>query len=270
MTALSLIVDPTLDADGLMLEGIDTTSGPLFSVSETAKFFFDRSSHWIRWLESCNYPVKDTEKTAAARKKAREKAKAKGRPVKKVDPYYKACGMNPAQHSTGLARKHKGHWRMMLDGELLTPIRTGSNARKYDLSVIEKIAHALASHNVIDGNQLRQALTIVRAQAEMHGYLQSPLDFQSIEVECEDCVGTGLVTCEHCLGNGTVEAEGEEVDCSQCTGRGEDECQRCDGTGAVDPNLPSLLLAEGADPEPDTEIDITEYTEEPVSVPADA
>lgn len=53
-----------LDPDHLIFEGIDTfrayTSkkgepkirGPIFTVSEMAKFFFARTNHWVRWLES--------------------------------------------------------------------------------------------------------------------------------------------------------------------------------------------------------------------------
>lgn len=114
MTALTMLADPALDTDKFMLEGIDTSEKPLYSVSTMAEVFFARSSHWVRWLENEN--------------------------------------------------------QMVLDGEPLVPIRTESNARKYDLSLIEKIAHALASHGKISPQQLRHALTIVRTQAQMYGY----------------------------------------------------------------------------------------------------
>ena len=45
------ITDATLDPDRMMLEGVDTSKGPTYSISEVAKFFFARSTHWIRWLE---------------------------------------------------------------------------------------------------------------------------------------------------------------------------------------------------------------------------
>lgn len=61
--------------------------------------------------------------------------------------------------------------RLVLDGEPLTPVRTASNARKYDLALVEKIAHALASNGTITGDRLRQALLLVRIQAEMHRYI---------------------------------------------------------------------------------------------------
>lgn len=34
-----------------LLDGIDTSQGPIFSVSEVAKVFFARSPHWIRWKD---------------------------------------------------------------------------------------------------------------------------------------------------------------------------------------------------------------------------
>lgn len=37
-----------IPADRMMLNGIDTTAGPLFTVSQVAKVFFRRSSHWLR------------------------------------------------------------------------------------------------------------------------------------------------------------------------------------------------------------------------------
>lgn len=37
----------------------DVDDKPLFTVSETAKFFFARSPHWIRWLEGENKMVLD-------------------------------------------------------------------------------------------------------------------------------------------------------------------------------------------------------------------
>jgi hypothetical protein len=115
MTALTILADPALDTEKFMLEGIDTSAKPLYSVSTMAQVFFARSSHWVRWLE--------------------------------------AEGM------------------LVLDGEPLIPVRTDSNARKYDLALIEKIAHALASNKKIEISQLRHALTIVKTQAQMYNYI---------------------------------------------------------------------------------------------------
>ena len=50
-TPTVFLVDPELPADHLILDGIDTSREPRFSVSEVAKFFFKRNSHWVRWAE---------------------------------------------------------------------------------------------------------------------------------------------------------------------------------------------------------------------------
>lgn len=150
MTNATLLADQVIGIDQMVLEGKDTSGGPLFSVSEMAMFFFARSSHWVRWLETCDFKVPDPK-----------------RPDR-----LKACGKRPEQHHDEEAEAHKGSWRLCLDGELLEPVRTKSNARKYDLALIEKIAHALASNGTIKVPQLRQALHLVKIQAEMHGYLE--------------------------------------------------------------------------------------------------
>lgn len=46
-----VVEDKKLPAKGFILDGIDTSSEPTFSVSEVGKFFFARSSHWVRLLE---------------------------------------------------------------------------------------------------------------------------------------------------------------------------------------------------------------------------
>ena len=40
-----------VDPNEPIFDGIDTTSGPRFSTAEVAKFFFGKSSHWMRWRE---------------------------------------------------------------------------------------------------------------------------------------------------------------------------------------------------------------------------
>lgn len=140
---IELLMLDGIDAEHLMLDGIDTSKGPLYSVSQLAEFFFVRSSYWVRWLESCHYTYPD-----------------------KHD-----CNVAPAQHTTKMRREHQHTWKFMLDGKLLLPLRTDSNARKYDLALVEQIAHALASNGTIKFDQLRQCLRLVKIQAEMHGYL---------------------------------------------------------------------------------------------------
>lgn len=151
---IELLMLDGIDAEHLMLEGIDTSKGPLYSVSAMAEFFFVRSSYWVRWLESCHFTYHDKEG--------------------KHD-----CNVAPAQHTPKMREEHQHTWKFMLDGELLLPLRTDSNARKYDLALVERIAHALASNGTIKFDQLRQCLRLVKIQAEMHGYLpdeRTPID----------------------------------------------------------------------------------------------
>lgn len=92
-------------------------------------------------------------------------------PPKKV-PLYSVSTMAEVffARSSHWVRWLENEGQMVLDGEPLVPIRTQSNARKYDLPLIEKIAHALASNGKITAPQLRHALIIIRAQAQMYGY----------------------------------------------------------------------------------------------------
>lgn len=109
------IQDAAIDPDKMMLAGVDTSKKPVFTISEMAKVFFARTSHWVRWLESGD--------------------------------------------------------KMVLDGEPVGKRRSGHSAREYTLTDVEEIAHGLAQQGVINGTQLRQTLTMVKVQAEMHGYI---------------------------------------------------------------------------------------------------
>lgn len=42
---------PYLPPDRFLLDGIDTSEGPTFTVSEAGKVFFNRGAHWMRWSE---------------------------------------------------------------------------------------------------------------------------------------------------------------------------------------------------------------------------
>lgn len=46
-----MVTDSRVDPSAFILDGIDTSAGPVFSVGEAARFFFARSSHWMRWVE---------------------------------------------------------------------------------------------------------------------------------------------------------------------------------------------------------------------------
>lgn len=45
------LVNPKIPADDPILDGIDVSEKPHYTVSEVAKFFFARSAHWVRWRE---------------------------------------------------------------------------------------------------------------------------------------------------------------------------------------------------------------------------
>lgn len=62
-----VVTDARLDPDKLMLDGVDTAKEPHFTVSEVAKVFFARTSHWIRWLESQQAFILDGENVAERR-----------------------------------------------------------------------------------------------------------------------------------------------------------------------------------------------------------
>jgi hypothetical protein len=70
---VTAVPDPVLDSDQMMLEGIDTSKKPTFSISEMARFFFGRTPHWIRWLESKEplaldgIPIKEMRTASGAR-----------------------------------------------------------------------------------------------------------------------------------------------------------------------------------------------------------
>ena len=151
-TTVTLLADQVLDTEKLMLDGIDTSAKPLYSVSEMAGFFFARSPHWVRWLEACHYTTPVLNKKTGKTKQV-------------------PCLISTVAHSKKMREAHQSTWKFMLDGELLLPLRTEANARKYDLALVEKIAHALASHGTIKTSQLRQALMLVKIQAEMYEYL---------------------------------------------------------------------------------------------------
>lgn len=103
--------------DRMILDEIDTSAGPYFSVTEAGKVFFGRSGHWIRWREREGF--------------------------------------------------------MSLDGEQVGTSRSNGQMgyRRYSLSDIERMAHALAQTGAIDGSQLLHTLRVVQAMARIYQYL---------------------------------------------------------------------------------------------------
>jgi hypothetical protein len=60
-------------------------------------------------------------------------------------------------------------------------------------------------------------------------------DTQYIEVECDECYGSGDEECNRCEGTGredcdTCDSDGT-IDCDTCDGEGTEECRYCDGSG---------------------------------------
>lgn len=63
-----------LPEDHMILEGIDTSEGPLFSVTEAGKVFFGRSGHWIRWRERDGALVLDGVPVGRGRRAGKKKS----------------------------------------------------------------------------------------------------------------------------------------------------------------------------------------------------
>lgn len=62
-----VVTDSRLPTDKFILEDIDVTREPVFTVSEVAKVFFARSPHWIRWRERKGFFVLDGEDVSGQR-----------------------------------------------------------------------------------------------------------------------------------------------------------------------------------------------------------
>lgn len=65
-----VVTDARVDPDRFMLEGIDTSKEPLYSVGEVGKVFFNRTSHWVRWVEREGKLVLDGKPVAQERSAA--------------------------------------------------------------------------------------------------------------------------------------------------------------------------------------------------------
>lgn len=126
--------------NGFIIDDIDVSANPHFTVSEVAKFFFARSPHWVRWRQDKGYFVLD------------------GKPV----------GINrkvPKKNADGPVLNEKG------DPEFEIVAGGSEGARIYTLDDVEKMAYALAERQAIDGQKLQQILRLVDAQARLWEYL---------------------------------------------------------------------------------------------------
>lgn len=124
-------VQQIVDADGTVID--EVLPKPIFTVQEVAKFFFGKSSDWMRWRIQPDKPPA----------KASDEEKANWVP----------------RYPNGM---------LVLDGEPLPERRTKSNYRYYTLADVEKMAHALKQHNAIDGHTLNTAVSLVKYVAEQY------------------------------------------------------------------------------------------------------
>lgn len=68
-------------------------------------------------------------------------------------------------------RKHQRQSSESVDLGKVEPLRTEAKYHSYRLWDIERMAHAFASHQVIDGVHLERVVTMVRIVAQLYGYL---------------------------------------------------------------------------------------------------
>lgn len=106
-----VITDEGIPADHLILDGVDLSEGPTYTIGELAKFFFGRSDHWVRWRERNDMFV--------------------------------------------------------FDGVPVGTQRTETGIRFYSLADVEKMGHALAENNKIDGYELSLILKLVLFEARV-------------------------------------------------------------------------------------------------------
>lgn len=155
-----IVADPKIDPDRFMLEGIDTSEKPLFTVSEVAKFFFARSAHWMRWRERSFFfmlggdPKCEHHEMKKKMILREDESGKKKRVAKSVPDSWVKNGVCTRCGATEVGAR-----------------RTGEGARTYSLSDIEKIAHALARRNAITGTQLRNTLSLVANEARVWGFI---------------------------------------------------------------------------------------------------
>lgn len=139
-------VDQVIDPQRPLFIGIDVSEAPHFTVSEAAKFFFKRSSHWIRLQENLGLVTRTQTCSDCA---------GSGQVRNKHSHWVKCKGCN------GLTTRQ----------QRVATHRTAGGARYYDLVDIEDLAQALFENKVIDEEQLRQALGIARLQGRLWNYL---------------------------------------------------------------------------------------------------
>lgn len=91
-----MVTDTRLPEDRMLLDGIDVSREPLFTVSEVAKFFFARSPHWIRWRERKGFFVLDGEVVGEREKLPNGKLAARSYNLADVEKMAHALASNGA------------------------------------------------------------------------------------------------------------------------------------------------------------------------------
>lgn len=155
-----ILQDPRLDPDRFILEGIDTSEGPYFTVSQVGKIFFARSSYWVRWIEEEHKNVLDGDPECPHYEKVKRQIDAVGDDGR---PYLKTVTSNLSWVVDGVCT-HCG-------GKQVAMSKTATGSRVYSLFDLEMLIHALASSRAITGAQAHNALLLVQTIAKIYNYL---------------------------------------------------------------------------------------------------
>jgi len=160
MSIESVVVqDARLDPDHFLLDRVDTSAGPHFSVSQVGKIFFARTAFWIRWLEDGHRTILDGDPACPH-----------------FTPSTRIIEVITAEGEQTREVKSKDSW--LVDGVCsrcggrqvgVTKTKTGS--RIYTLTDVEEVVHALAGAGAISGAQATNALHLVQTMARIHGLL---------------------------------------------------------------------------------------------------
>ena len=138
-----VLQDVRLDPDQFLLEKVDVTKGPKFTVSQFGMIFFARSPYWVRWLEDEHKNVLGGDPDCTH--------------VKAVD------GVNESLIVDGVCSNCGGHQVGMR--------KTGTGYRTYNLAEVEQFIHALLTNKAINGAQAINALHLVQTMAKIHGLI---------------------------------------------------------------------------------------------------
>ena len=159
MTDFILVPGDQPNLDHFILDGVDTSAGPTFTVSQVGSVFFARSSHWVRWIEENHKNVLDGDPQCPHR-----------------EPFEKT-----SQTLVDGALKNKkvmSHRSWVEDGvctrcggKQVGMRKTATGSRFYTLGDIELMVHALAGGGAISGAQAVNALSAVATVARIHNLI---------------------------------------------------------------------------------------------------